>query len=268
MIKNIFTLSRSRGWCALLFVISSLIPLAVAASPGPLVTDRPDVAESSETVGAWRVQVETAVDVETHRVAGQRYTLLQTPTKLRVGILERLELHLETAGMARAFGEGASEDLGFSDLDFGFKVYLWSQAGLRPSTGLLMALTMPTGTDGVSEELWALSPTLAADWGLGHWGVGVNLGVTTILDPRDAAEDSFRFALAAGRDLAPLSESVRFYAEVFGELGFDGHEQAISADGGVAWVITPNLQLDLSFRVGLSADARDFGSALGLSFRI
>jgi hypothetical protein len=242
----------------------------VAAADDTIVTDRPDVAESSETVGAWRVQVETAGDVETTHRDGRRLTGWRTPTKLRLGLGASFELHFETDGFAHDRQGGTDlAETGMADLDVGFKIHLLAGDGAWPSLGLLAALTLPIGSGPFSSDTYALSPTLALDWELSAaWGLGVNVGVTAALDNRDEQPDTLRWAVAIGRSWAPLLRSLRTYVEIFGEQGVGGDLNAIAVDGGFAWLVTPLLQLDLTMRVGLTNDAPDVGGALGLSFKV
>lgn len=256
-----------KGW-ALTALLALLVPNAALADE--IVTDRPDVAESSETVGAGRVQVETAGDVESARRDGQRTTTWRTPTKLRLGLSQSFELHLETDGFAHDRTGGADlAETGMSDLDVGFKVHLLDGGGAWPSTGLLLALTLPIGSGAFTSDTYTLLPTLAMDWELTRaWGLGINVGVTAPLDNRDEQSDTLRWAVAIGRSWAPLVDSLRTYIEAFGEHGFGGDFSSVAIDGGFAWLVTPLLQLDLTMRVGLTNDAPDVGGALGLSFKV
>lgn len=255
----------------LLFLLVPVSARAEAEAPGDIVTDRPDVAESSETVGAGRFQAELGVDLESSTAEGERALDLRTPLKLRFGLSERWEAHLETEGYAGQFVEGEDGEHGAGDIDLGVKVNLYPGEGWIPSTGLLLALTLPAGSGPGAGRAVDLSPTLAVDWGIGdHWGIGANLGFTFGLwdEAAGAPEQAFRFALAVGRTWAPLSERLRTYLEVFGEHSLGHGDQVLMLDGGFSLLLSPNLQLDLALRGGLTHAAPDFGGGLGMSFRI
>ena len=66
-----------------------------------MVTDRPDFVESSEVVGPHRVQIESGLDFDRDQAPGVRTRGRSTPTLLRIGLDERLELRVETDGALR-----------------------------------------------------------------------------------------------------------------------------------------------------------------------
>ncbi len=261
-----------QGWLAVVAILGTLGASRWAAADDEIVTDRPDVAESSETVGKLRLQVETGADIETTKVGDGRTTALRLPTKVRFGLLDRWEIHVESGWLShdRVSGGGASaSDTGLDDVGVGTKVHFLDGGGLVPSMGTLLTRTVPVGSDGHSGEAFALSPTVAADWALTDaWGVASNVGLTIALSERDLAADTFRFALGVGRSWAPLTDRVRTYLEIFGETVLDGGATALSVDGGFTVLLRPQLQLDLSVRAGLTDEAPDLGGGLGVSFKL
>jgi hypothetical protein len=231
------------------------------------------MAESSETVGAWRFQIETGVAYETDREAGSRLHSLRFPTKLRLGVLRPLEVHLEGDGVSHQWGrtptgESVSET-GFSDVEGGFKAHVVDQQGALPSTGFLLSVALPLGSDPFSGDYYALSPTLATDWDVGsHWSAGANVGATLALTDRTANPDTLRFAAAVWRSWAPLTEALGSFAELAGEVPLDGPGIELFAHAGGAYLVTPLLQLDLSVAVGITTAAPDLGVGLGVSGKI
>ena len=262
-----------RNLPASLGTVLLLCAMKAHAEEGEIVTDRPDVAESSETVGSRRLQVELSTQVETDRLGGHRRTSFRTPVKVRLGVIARLELHLETDGFARDWGVlpsgGVGSATGGADLGLGGKVHLFDQQRLLPSTAILLSVSLPVGSAAFTEGNTSLSPTLAVSWDLGtRWSIGANLGATIALTERDIHPDSFRFAAALWRTWAPLSERLSSFVEPSGEVPLDGSEPALQIQGGVAYLFTPLVQLDLAAIVGLTAAAADFGMTLGFSFKI
>ena len=248
--------------------------LADTANPSgdSIATDRPDVAESSQTVGAMRLQLELGFDFETTNIAGSRLHSLRTPMKIRFGLLDWWEVHIESDWFAYDSGENAIGDVdrtGLSDIDLGTKLHLLDQAGWVPSLGVLLAVGLPLGSDGVSDESVLLIPTVAADWEITDtWGVGANLGSTHPLTERTTTSDAIRYALAIGRTWSPLNDDLRTYVEFFGETLTEDSTSALYVDGGFSWLVTPLVQLDINVRVGLTDSAADVGTGMGLSFKI
>src|SRR5882672_7148159 len=75
--------------------------LALAAPPlraDEINTDRPDFVESSAVVGRGRFQLETSVAGERDNAGGLRLRTLSTPTLLRLGVSENIELRVESDG--------------------------------------------------------------------------------------------------------------------------------------------------------------------------
>jgi hypothetical protein len=258
---------------AVLLVLAWSVRAHAEEKEDEIVTDRPDVAESSETVGAGRFQAELSTVVETDRAGEHRRTGVRTPLKLRVGLIDRLELHLETDGFARDWGRDASgvtvNATGGADLGLGGKVHLFDQRRLLPSTAILLSLTVPTGSAAFSDGNTSLSPTLAVSWDLTRdWSIGANVGATIALSERQDHSDTLRFAVALWRSWAPLSEKLSSFVEPSGEIPLDGSEPAIQLQGGFAYLFTPQLQLDLAVIFGLTSTAADFATTVGLSFKI
>jgi hypothetical protein len=246
---------------------------SASADEDDIVTDRPDMAESSRTVGALRVQLETSGDIEWTDRGGVRTLSVRTPTKLRFGVVSWLELHMETDLLAwdrtTARGGAVSDEIGVADLAAGFKVHLFAGGGPIPSTGLLVSAGFPTGSAPFTEDVFVLAPTGAFDWDLSDdWSLGLNVGFTVPLDARERTPDVLRYALAVGRTWAPLLDRLRTYVEVFGETSLAGGATALALDGGFAWLATPWLQLDLTVRGGLRGDVADVGGGLGVSVKL
>ena len=87
-----------------LFVLFTMPCLAYAKTDGwdnPIVTDRPDVTESSQTVGKWRFQLELGTLAGTGKHGGTRETFLRTPIKVRFGIFDPLRSTWRALGLAR-----------------------------------------------------------------------------------------------------------------------------------------------------------------------
>lgn len=236
-----------------------------------LVTDRPDAAEASRTVGRYRWQIEQGYDIETVKSDGLRLNTLTTPTKIRFGITDSFEVHAETSGLIYDFGDtpdGHRSQAGFGNLDLGFKTHIIENDGARPSIGLLVAFTVPTAT-GDFEDAHLFRPTLALDWDLpAEFGLAVNLGVNAALSREDESSSAFRWAVALGRSWAPLSHRVGTFVETFGEVNFHTGDVQVFVDGGFTFLITPDFQMDLNVRGGVHGDTPDVGGGIGWALRI
>lgn len=224
----------------------------------PIVTDRPDVAESSLTVGHTNIQVETGLDVS---MGAQGTHLLSLPTKVRFGASSIGEFHLETDILSASVG--LRRALEPADFDIGGKLHLLDPHGILPSLGLLIAITLPSNTG-----VWAISPTIAADWELFNWlGLGINLGTTTTTGL--GGNTALRFATSLNWSPAFFPKKLGAYTEIFGAFAFaDDVPFELATDFGVTWSISPDTQIDAYARTPLLNDQEAFGFGAGVSFRL
>jgi len=253
-------------------VAAAGLPFAAAAEP--LVTDRPDFVESAEVVGRGRFQIETSLLGERDAGDGTRTRALTTPTLLRIGVDEQVELRVETDGFAqRRVADSASgqtqHERGFSDLSLGAKWHVRDgdeDAGVA-SVAWLLHVDIDSGS--VAWRGQGLRPSLrvVGEWELAHgWSIGAMPGV--LLD-RNAQGDRFAsgmFALVLERQLGARSRAV---AEVAFEQIASKHDggNVVTFNTGVAWLLGDDMQLDLSASAGLSSEAPDLQAGIGLSIR-
>lgn len=251
---------------------------ATRETPGPLVTDRPDFTESTETVSPRWFQLEGGYTFTYDREDDQRRREHAAPELLlRAGLAERVELRLGWAGYAwtelhedAARGGGRTrgrEDWsqGAADVSFGLKVKLVDQAGLRPDFGVIVQATAPSGSPGYSSGdvdpevklLWAYELTerfsLAGN---------VNLGVPT--------EEAHRFVQSSASVSLGMSvaERIGAYAEYFGFYpNAHGSDCAHYLNGGMTFLITEDFQLDVRAGLGLNEEADDFFTGVGFAWR-
>ncbi len=114
---------------------------AVVHAEDSIATDRPDVVESSEVVGKGRFQIETSFAAEREAKNSPRTRTYSTPTLLRIGVSENVELRMETDGLMRMSTWDADEKTtkeGINDIAFGLKWHVNSppRERKRPEHGL------------------------------------------------------------------------------------------------------------------------------------
>jgi hypothetical protein len=252
------------------FLAALLAVPAAAAFPA----DRPSAADNAWTVGMMHLQLETGVELRVDEVAGADVLRLLLPTKLRFGVVESIELHLESDALVwqrtspPAGGEAVSEVLG-ADLDFGAKIHAVDGAGWVPSVGLVVSVTAPTGSRQVTRNAWLVSPTFAVEWTLPlEIGLLLNAGFTAPLTRRATTDDVVRYALAIGRSFAPVAPWLAGFVQVFGETPLDGEDTVAMVGGGFTFRVHELVQLDIYANGGLSELAPTFAGGLGLTFRL
>jgi hypothetical protein len=258
-------------------VLVAVLAAPAAADEAPLVTDRPTAGISSTTVGQWRVVLEFGADVDSAKTGDIRTLSWRTPAKLRFGVLDRLELHLETPGFAADAMHGGPLDdtasYGFGGLGFGFKAHLveggyWKGGG--PSLGLMTTLVAPLGTAGFDDDAWVPRVVLAAEWSLPQaFGLGFNVGAEAPRGDGGARFVQGKWSVALARSWAPLTDRVATFIEFFGDLAFSSPaNNGLSVDGGFTFLLTPNVQVDIALRAGILGTDHEVGGGLGMAFRL
>jgi hypothetical protein len=261
---------------AAVVLLSSVARLARAAAL-ELVTDRPDQTESSATVPSGFVQIEAGWTREGDE-AGAAHTRSDAIPGLltRIGVTERVELRLGHAGhiweRVRPGGPDVDEE-GLGDAEFGMKVKIREEGpSWRPDAALIVATTLPTGTDAHSSGRadpsfrFSLAHTLSERVSLGYnagaaWGTSVG--------PSGAKETDALLEYTATVGVA-LAERLGCFVEIFGDAPLtDGAPDAsVSWDGGFTLLARENVQFDLAGGVGLSDEASDWFVGLGVSARL
>ena len=226
----------------------------VSQAQEPLVTDRPDVAESALTVGRGRAQIETGVTFS--RSGG--VDTISLPTLLRLGLSKKWEFRIESDTLnfqdpGRSF---------FSDTSLGAKVnFLESD---KSNLGLLFNLNIPIGPE---ELRGTVDPSLALLWDqslVGDLSLGVNTGLA-LSGEGDQRFVQFSWATSFSH---PVTEKTNAYVEFFGEgPEIAGGAVQTAVDGGFTYLLNPDSQLDISYARGLSQGGFDWSLGAGFSQR-
>ena len=280
------TAHRTAG---LLLSISAALLLApppaeaagAAGDPPPeLVTDRPDATESAVTVPRGFVQLETGVLLSTESEGERELELFEGPgTLLRVGLSRSLELRLGWSGWVDAeldpgsAGSGGDGVDGLGDADVGAKLALWDERGGRPQAALLAAVSVPVGEEGISSERFDPSILGSFSWTLtDRLSLGTNVGVRWETEETARGRETLVHLAWSGALGIGLTPRLGAFVELFGSEPLEsapegGNGAAVSADGGLTWLVRPNLQLDLFAGAGLTDEADDRFVGAGLSVR-
>lgn len=246
-------------------VACALLPAALHAQE-PIVTDRPDYVESSDVVGRNALQVETSAATDWTAVAGGTARTVATPTLFRLGVTRALELRLETDGYQRATLGAAPAVTGLADAAVGIKWHLVDGARSRPSVAILIHSDLPSGSSPFRGVGVRPSFRVVGEWDLpAGFSMGVMPGIVYEPNRGDPAWNAL-FGVTVGH---PITAATRFYVEYAAEtipLTLGG-EKSSTLDLGTAWVITKDIQIDLSGSFGLVPGTPDGALALGVSRR-
>jgi hypothetical protein len=236
-----------------------------------IVTDRPDVSESSEVVGKGRYQIETSVVSARDAVAGTRIRTLNTPTLLRIGIGEQFELRVESDGYTRLRADGAVplRASGMADTALGVKWHMQDgdDDDFVPSVAWLLHADFTTGARAFRGQGTRPSLRMVAEWELPQgWSVGAMPGVFSDKNDNGERYTAGLLALVLGKDFTSQWRGfVEYSAEQIAAVRHGGN--VTSWDTGVAYLVNKDVQLDFSISRGISKSAVDASWGVGLSVR-
>ncbi len=255
----------------LLLLSTGRVALAAEDFADALITDRPDAAESSQTVGKDRVQIETSVQYSQDDSSGTELNIFSFPTLLRYGFTTWAELRVEGELITVEKPEGLPSDAGFADLAFGLKGHFVDGGGIIPSLGLLLNIETPVGDAGFTADATQPEIKLLTDWELpADFSLAANNGID--LPARDSAGDRFArylYAVALGHPLPLLPERTGLFVELTGAFPLkSGKDEEHSLDTGVTFLVTPDFQLDSFVQIGLNDSTADITTGIGFSWRV
>jgi len=261
--------SLARGFAAL-----CLAAPAAYASADEISTDRPDFVESSAVVGKGRFQIETSLAGERDKAGGATSRSMTTPTLLRWGVSDALELRLETDGAVRARSDDAASGAsvrthGSSDVALGIKWHLrdGDEKTGAPAMAWLLHADIDSGSAPFRGQGVRPSLRMVAEWELpGDVSVGVMPGLMG-----DRSDDGRHFVagIAAVTVSKGWSDKWRSFAELAGERLASKRNggSLVSVDVGATYLVNDNLQLDSALSFGATRQTPDLAWTVGVSVR-
>ena len=245
---------------ALVFTLFAAAGRALADTPA---FDRPGIAFSTSTIPRGSFAVELGMPDFLHESdAGHTSTLVFLDTNVRTGLGKNIELQLATPvfNYQKTKATGASDSAtGLGDSSLVLKAALPSTFA-RFSWAGLAGVTFATGQDPFTAGRALYSLAAAAS-----------------LELSDTYSTGFYINLnySDGRTGYTLSPNLNFllsdHLSAYVEAGYDHVPQSPDtniAGGGLAWMVAPAVQLDLSVDFGLTRDSPDFQGGFGVSMFI
>lgn len=226
-------------------LVVSIIAIPASAEPPDLVTDRPDQTESTETVPHGWFQAELGVgDEDLGEMLGTGL--------LRIGLADRVELRV-------GLDEGADRN----DYSLGAKMKLADEQGARPAIAVIVAVNEMGEDSGVRPTFrFNFANTLTDRLSLAY-----NAGVAWD-ETSGTGHLTSRFEWTAALGIS-ATDRTGFFVEAFGDAGLSDRGRSETAiDGGVTYLVRPNVQLDLFAGAGVSDAAPDWFAGAGISFRL
>jgi len=249
----------------LLFINSILFSQTLSY---PLITDRPDLTESSSIVPKGSLQIETGMVYEsdeftTDGVSTSVKSFNLATTLLRYGLTNLFELRLGSEYLMEKMKIKTQKETlkGINGLDLGTKIFLFNEKDYIPESSIIINVNFPVGNDAFNENkilpsmLFAMSHTLSEKIGLGY-----NLGG----EWTDPEQLNYLYSIAVG---IGLTERLSGFIETFGAFSKDV-PSSIALDAGLTFLLNPTLQLDTSIGYSLTEENPDWFINAGFSWRI
>ncbi len=243
------------------YLISALLFSISMWAQDTIETDRPDQTETAATVPTGKFQSESGF---LHRHNGDNDNEYQLPETLwKFGLNSKMELRLITTLSYQKSTDSLLS--GLEPVTVGFKVALWEQKGVLPKTSVIGHLELSKVATKELQEA-RLAPEvrfLFKNDVTDDIEVGYNLGVIW-----DGESGIPQYAYTLAPDFK-LGSRLSLYVEEFAYLPA-GHHLDHWVDGGFKYLITNNVQVDISggYELSLHDAKHRYFEAVGVSFRI
>ncbi len=243
---------------SLFFLFTITLPAQLDEDIPEMITDRPDQTESAYIVPQGFYQLEAGILCDRF---SKNNRVLSAPTALlRIGLFSHAELRIGTDMLIERDG---LQQKGLSPLSIGAKTLINEGEGWKPRIAVIAALTIPeTGKSAFKQEHLTPELLFAFENVLNdRLSIGYNAGFIW--------EDYYYrtltyYSLVAGIGLTDkLNTFVEWYGFYAPNLNGDNR-----IDGGFTYSVRHNLQVDISFGMGLSDISPEGLLGLGVSWRI
>lgn len=231
--------------------------------PGP---DSADLPDSAFAVPPGVVYVETSFTYA--RSKGLPVRDYFTPTLVRIGLWEDLELRIASPGIIHERGPGDSTT-GFGPLTLGFKKNIWKEveeSGI-PAFGVIAQVTIPTASAGFDDG--TAIPTLFFNFdhtlpmkSYFEW----NVGLSAVHDDNGERFTQGTFLWSLGHELS--DEFTVFFHGAANVPSGSGLQQDVLMGPGMIWFLSKRTALDFSYNFGVTEQSthRLIRSGLSMAF--
>lgn len=223
-------------------------------------TDRPNETENPNTIIQSHLQVENGFSYEKDD-DGKAFRVPEVV--LRYGIIKNLEFRIESA-LKAVDQENNDKQFGIEPVEIGAKYHFLDHKGAAiPDLGILARVSIPWLADNAyQEEKYSPEVRLLAQHGLSKtYHLGYNLGIHWLAD---TLQPEYIYSISADHS---ITKKFKVFIEAYG-LAQTHHHADNSADAGVLFLVTNNLQLDFMAGTSVMHSSSKKFAELGFSFRI
>ncbi len=241
-------------------------PAVSGNSEASIETDRPGNGNAATTVPQWSLQIESGLIAYAfdESSSGQSH-LVSFPLALRFGVLPFLELRAGTAIIG--IDAGTEEVVNPTDTAVGTKLRALRNDRWTPDLAVVADVFLPSGRGAFTAGVVVPDVRIAASWDLpAGFGLLTNAGADV---PEDVEGRFARFVYVVNLNYSPpvADRRLSFFVEGFGRIPRGSREPVLQIDAGMAFLIGPDLQLDLFSQHAFTDASPDHQISLGLSAR-
>ncbi len=239
-----------------------------------LNSDRPDETESPYTVDAGHYQLEMDFANYTYNQTGGTTTKAWNAGdfNLRIGLLNQTELnlifdnYLNVRTEDRATGTTMTQS-GVGDFTTRIKINLWGDDGGKTAFALLPFVKFPTSTDNLGNNaveggmIFPLAVKLPHDFEM-----SLETAVSFMKnDDNGGYHEDFINSVSVDHHIVGKLSG---YLEFFSDISTESHAGWIgTADTGLEFLVTENVQLDCGCNFGVTQSANDYNPFAGITVR-
>lgn len=228
--------------------------------------DRPDQTESPNIIPLKSFQIEAGFVYEADKNNGANVKNISYPSVLlRYGMLNNLEFRMEVENSMTENEEGGQTTSikGIKPVSLGLKVNICEEKGLRPSTGIIINLSLPNLA---SKELKANNLGSSINFAFENsitekLSLGYNLGSSW---NGNTTEASLFYTMSLGYSIC---KCVSAFVEGYGFMP-ENSSSDHRFDFGVSLFPVKNFSLDASAGFGITSNAPDYFINGGFSLRL
>jgi hypothetical protein len=228
-----------------------------------LRTGRPGQAIGAYTVGNNILQYQHGFEYNSYTNSSYSPYGFNTTQIIRFGILEALEIStlIEYQYQEQKFETETTYQSGIKNLQLGFRFHINDQKGWVPATAFQMRLKMPSISKDYESKYLAPIMIFVTNWGLPK---KMNIATNWVLSYNgNDAIPTGKYVVHFG---FPIYNKLKGFTENYGQLKGSVFETRF--DGGFAYLINNNFQLDLYGGYGSNNGVQDYFVNTGISWRI
>ena len=248
---------------------SAIALISILYWPANALAAHPLITEDTGTQGTGNFQIELTQDLTQDKDTGTETRDRSFSAILSYGLTDTFDIIAALPYEHSTEHSGGTKTTvhGFSDMEIAFKWRFYEEGAL--SLALRPSLGLPTGNDdkGLSSEHYVPSLFGVMTYAIEFWAFHLHLGYTrNFHDGPGQREHVFHTSAAAEYS---INESARVVADISTESNPDdaGHPSINSIVLGLIFSVTPDVDIDLGYRRGLSDAAADHAWLTGLSIR-